>query len=59
MENKALKIIKKYKLKQLDAIQLASTISIKNELESFVGYNDKLNKVCKKKNINIFNTEKN
>ena len=59
MENKALKIIKKYKLKPLDAIQLASTISIKNEIGSFVGCDDKLNKVCKKENINVFDPEKN
>lgn len=59
IEMKSLKLIDKYSLKPLDSIQLASALAVKNEIESFVGCDEKLNNACKKENIKVFDPVKN
>ena len=59
LENKAVKYIKKHQLKSLDAIQLASAVSVKNVINYFIGSDEKLNNACQVENLKVFDPVKN
>jgi len=54
-----IEMIKKYYLKSLDSIQLASALRPNNEIEYFIGSDEKLNNACEAENLNVFDPVKN